>query len=163
MLWWDKADDRPRSPRDGGERVRTVRGGSAEVEGTLWGGSLAVLSLVLGTPFADQPEDSLVFVESEGLAPDEFAARLRQLRLAGVFDRSVGVIVGRIGRAQACLSGFTDFDEVLRDIVPAHLPVAAGYALGHSTPMLTVPVGGRARLHCAGEAPPRLTLLGPAG
>ncbi|MER7916501.1 MULTISPECIES: LD-carboxypeptidase [unclassified Streptomyces] len=163
MLWWDKEDDRPRAPRTGGECVRSVRAGAAEVEGTLWGGSLAVLSLMLGTPYADPPENSLVFLEAEGVAPDEFAARLGQLRYAGVFDRAVGVIVGRIGRPQACLSGFTDFDQVLRDIVPAHLPIAAGYAFGHSTPMATVPVGGRAQLLCPEEATPQLTLLGPVG
>ncbi|TQK45459.1 muramoyltetrapeptide carboxypeptidase [Streptomyces sp. SLBN-118] len=159
LLWWDKEDTRPRAPRDG-ERIRTVRAGGG-VEGTLWGGSLAVLSLALGTPYADPPEDALVFLEAEGLAPDEFAARLCQLRLAGVFDRAAGVLVSRIGGARACLSGFTGFDEVLRDLVPAHLPIAAGYPFGHSTPMLTVPVGGQARLDCATSGPPRLTLLAP--
>ncbi|MFI6764187.1 S66 peptidase family protein [Streptomyces sp. NPDC050355] len=162
LLWWDKEDDRPRAPRPGGERIRAVRGGPAEVEGTLWGGSLSVLSLVLGTPYADRPDDALVFIETEAVAPDEFAARLGQLRLAGVFDRAAGVIVGRIGRPGTCLSGYTDFDAVLRDIVPGRLPIAAGYDFGHSTPMLTVPVGGRARLLCTEDAQPRLTLLGPA-
>ncbi|MEV5882442.1 S66 peptidase family protein [Streptomyces sp. NPDC052020] len=162
MLWWDKEDDRPRAPRAGGERLRTVRAGVTEAEGVLWGGSLAVLSLTLGTPYADPAPDGLVFLESEGVAPDEFAARLAQLRQAGVFDRAVGVLVGRIGSPRPCLSGFTDYDQVLRDIVPAHLPIAAGYAFGHSTPMATVPVGARARLLCAEGEDPRLTLLGPA-
>ncbi|MFF4704392.1 S66 peptidase family protein [Streptomyces sp. NPDC001288] len=163
VLWWDKEDDRPRAPRAGGEPVRAVRAGTTEAEGVLWGGSLAVLSLTLGTPYADPPEDSLVFLETEGVAPDEFAARLGQLRHAGVFDRAVGLLVGRIGRPQRCLSGFADYDQVLRDVVPAHLPIAAGYAFGHSTPMATVPVGARARLLCTEEDTPRLTLLGPVG
>ncbi|MEV7676227.1 LD-carboxypeptidase [Streptomyces sp. NPDC088752] len=162
-LWWDKEDSRPRAPRSVPERVRVVRGAPAEVEGPLWGGSLAVLSLVLGTPYVDQPEGSVVFIECEALAADEFAARLRQMELAGVFERAVGLVVGRIGNARSCLSGHRDFDEVLRTVVPPRLPIAAGYALGHSTPMTTLPVGGTVRLVCPAGERPRLTLIGPAG
>ncbi|MFJ6722355.1 LD-carboxypeptidase [Streptomyces sp. NPDC091259] len=162
LLWWDKEDTRRRAPRAGGECVRTVRASCTVAEGPLWGGNLTVLSLLLGTPYLQQPEGSLVFLETEAIAPDELAARLWQLRLAGVFDKAAGVVMSRIGRPRACLSGFADYDEVIRSVVPAHLPVAAGYDLGHSEPMATLPVGGLARLECADQVLPRLVLLPPA-
>ncbi|TDV48698.1 microcin C7 immunity protein [Actinophytocola oryzae] len=160
MLWWDKEDTRRRTPNTGGERARTVSPGDT-VEGTLWGGSLGALSLLAGTPFWEVPAAAIVFLETEAIAPDEFAARLQQLRLAGVFDHAAGVVLGKIGRPRACLSGFADYDEVVRDIVPPGLPVAAGYDIGHPEPMTTLPVGGLARLTCPTGRAPDLTLLGP--
>ncbi|MER5382398.1 S66 peptidase family protein [Streptomyces sp. NPDC002688] len=162
LLWWDKEDSRRRAPRTGGEQIRVLRPAEAPAEGPLWGGNLTVLSLLAGTAYLEQPEGSLVFLEVEAVAPDELAARLWQLRMAGVFDRAAGLVVSRIGRPRACLSGFADYDEVVRTIVPDHLPVAAGYDLGHSEPMTTLPVGGQARLECADGAAPRLVLLPPA-
>jgi len=159
MLWWDKEDDRPRSPRSGGEQVRVVRPGEP-VEGRLWGGSLLALSLLLGTPLWPRPNGAVVFLEAEAIAADEFAVRLEQLRLGGVFDGAVALVLGKIGNPRTTLSGYDDFDEVLRALVPARLPVAAGYDLGHTEPMVTLPVGGRARLACPdGGARPELTLL----
>ncbi|MFJ9762450.1 LD-carboxypeptidase [Streptomyces erythrochromogenes] len=162
LLWWDKEDTRRRAPGTGGERIRCLRASDAPAEGPLWGGNLAVLSLLAGTAYLEQPEDCLVFLEVEAVAPDELAARLWQLRMAGVFERAAGLVVSRIGRARVCLSGFADFDQVIRTIVPEHLPVAAGYDLGHSEPMTTLPVGGRARLECVDGAEPRLAILPPA-
>ncbi|ONI91301.1 hypothetical protein ALI22I_09585 [Saccharothrix sp. ALI-22-I] len=161
LLWWDRDDVRPRELRTGGEALRVVQGASDEVvEGVLWGGSLLALALTLGTPWWVPPGEAILFLEAEAIAPDEFAARLGQLRMAGVFDRAMALVLGRIGRPRPTASGYTDYDQVVRRIVPAGLPVVAGYDLGHSTPMVTLPVGGRARL---AMSEPELILLGPGG
>ncbi|GAA1375554.1 hypothetical protein GCM10009612_72490 [Streptomyces beijiangensis] len=161
MLWWDRDDTRPRAPVDGGEQLRVVQAGDGTpVEGRLWGGSLVALPLALGTPVWEQPEDVLIFLEAEGMAPDEFAARIMQLSLSGVFKRAAGLVLGRMGQPRSCLNGFDDFDQVVRGIVPPGLPVAAGFDIGHTEPMSTLPVGGLARLDCALEVP-TFSLIGP--
>jgi muramoyltetrapeptide carboxypeptidase len=159
-LFWDRDDTRRQRGNSGDQPVRSLRAGLAE--GPLWGGSLVVLGLLLGTPLWPEPEPgSIVVIEVDGIAPDELWARLTQFRLAGVFDRASAVVVGKIGKPGRCPSGFADFDEVIRACVPT--PVAAGFDIGHTEPMATLPIGGRARLTCPDSAAPELVLLREEG
>ncbi|MGW2490899.1 S66 peptidase family protein [Streptomyces sp. NPDC001606] len=157
-LFWDREDTRRRSGNSGAQPTRTLCPG--EAAGPLWGGSLVVLGLLLGTSLWPEPADgSLVFLEIDGLAPDELWARLEQFRLAGVFRRAGGVVVSRVNGPGRTASGYAGHDEVLLSCLPAGLPVAAGFDLGHADPMSTLPVGGRARLDCPSAGTPRLRLL----
>ncbi|MGA5319291.1 S66 peptidase family protein [Streptomyces seoulensis] len=160
-LFWDREDDRRRQGNSGGQQPRVLRAGDAS--GPLWGGSLVVLGLLLGTPLWPEPAPgSLLFLEADGMAPDELWARLEQFRLAGVLDRAAGVIMSRISNPQSTSSGYAGYDEVLLRCLPGDMPVAAGLPLGHADPMLTLPVGGRAQLSCQDlTATPRLRLLRP--
>ncbi|MEU3294394.1 LD-carboxypeptidase [Streptomyces longwoodensis] len=157
-LFWDREDVRRRTGNSGDQPVRTVAPGSAR--GPLWGGSLVVLSLLAGTPLWPEPVDgSVVFLEAEGIAPDELWARLEQFRLAGVLRRAGGVVLGKIGNPSCTASGYADFDAVVRSCVPDGLPVVAGFDLGHADPMCTLPVGATARLECPADGSPGLVLL----
>ncbi|MFE0524953.1 LD-carboxypeptidase [Streptomyces sp. NPDC058954] len=156
-LFWDREDVRRRRGNSGEQPPRTLNAG--EAAGPLWGGSLIVLGLLLGTDLWPEPAPgSLVFLEADGMPVDELWARLEQFRLAGVFDRAAGVIMSKIGNPQASPSGYTGYDEVLRGCLPPGLPAAAGFDLGHADPMHTLPVGGQARLTCPDDAPPLLHL-----
>ncbi|WP_406320072.1 LD-carboxypeptidase [Streptomyces sp. NBC_01637] len=157
-LFWDRDDDRRRQGNSGAQPPRTLRTG--EATGPLWGGSLLVLGLLLGTDlWPDPAPGSIVFLEADGLPPDELWARLEQFRLAGVFDRAGGVIMGKISNPRTTPSGYTGYDDILRRTLPSSIPVAAGFDLGHADPMSTLPVGGWARLTCLDTATPSLSLL----
>jgi muramoyltetrapeptide carboxypeptidase len=157
-LFWDREDVRRRQGNSGDQQTRTLRPG--EAAGPLWGGSLIVLGLLLGTDLWPEPEPgSIVFLEADGMPPDELWARLEQFRLAGVFDRAGGVVMGKVGNPQGTPSGYTGYGDVLRASVPEPLPVAAGFDIGHADPMCTLPVGGRTRLDCPQEGTPQLHLL----
>ncbi|MFJ3671378.1 LD-carboxypeptidase [Streptomyces sp. NPDC090106] len=160
-LFWDREDDRRRHGHGGAQPPRVLRTGTAQ--GPLWGGSLLVLGLLLGTPLWPEPAPgSVLFLEADGMAPDEFWARLEQFRLAGVLDRAAGVVLSRVSGPRPTSTGFAGYDETLLRVLPDGLPVAAGLPLGHADPMLTLPVGGTARLQCQDPAAaPRLTLLRP--
>lgn len=160
LLWWDREDLRRRRPRAeaGAERRRVVQPGAGT--GRLWGGSLVTLGLLAGTPFWPHPHAAVIFLEAEAMAPDELWSRLEQLRLAGVFDEAVAVVLGRHSRPTATVSGFSDFDAVVRNVVPPGVPVLAGVDLGHTEPMCSLPIGAMARVTC-GDGQGELRLLGP--
>ena len=124
-------------------------------EGVLVGGSLSVLVSMLGTAWAVQARDRLLFLEDVNEKPYRIDRMLTQLRQAGVLDGVAGVIFGEM---PGCTAG--DNERVtVRDVIAeafanAPYPVAFGLPSGHGAGTLTLPLGVRARL--AGE---RLTLL----
>lgn len=160
VLFWDREDDRRRAPKTAGrgEQLRVLNGGTAE--GRVWGGNLTVIGLLAGTGFWPPAEDVIVFLEAEGIAPDECWARLEQLRLVGAFSKAAGVVFGKFSNPRATAAGVADFDAVLREAVPGGLPAMAGADFGHTEPMCTLPLGATARMNC-NDDPPRLHLLGP--
>jgi muramoyltetrapeptide carboxypeptidase len=160
VLFWDREDDRRRAPKTAGcgEQPRVLNCGT--VEGRVWGGNLTVMGLLAGTRFWPPAEGAIVFLEAEGIAPDECWARLEQLRLAGTFEEAAGVVFGKFSNPRATAAGVADFDAVLREAVPEGLPVMAGADFGHTEPMCTLPIGAPARLTCGGEVPD-LRLVGP--
>jgi muramoyltetrapeptide carboxypeptidase len=152
VLWWDREDDRARRGSSDGESTRVVRAGAA-ADGVLWGGSIVALGLLAGTDLWPAPSGALVFLEAEAVAPDELAARLWQLRLAGAFDGAAAVMLGKIGQPRATSWGYADFDGVLAAAVPEGIPLVAGLDIGHTEPMVTLPVGARAILSAEGSRP----------
>lgn len=152
VLWWDREDDRPRRGSSDGESARVIRAG-APTDGVLWGGSIVSLGLLAGTDLWHVPSDALVFLEAEAVAPDELAARLWHLRLAGAFDEAVAVLFGKIGQPRPTSWAHADFDAAIADAVPEGMPLVAGLDIGHTEPMVTLPVGARATLSTEGCCP----------
>ena len=143
--------------------LRTFRHGIAE--GRLIGGNLSVLSALIGTPYAAEIENHLVFLEDVREPPYRIDRMLTQLQQSvgnrGERDglkRAAGVMLGVFSRSRA-----TDGDasltanEVLDDHFSAiPIPAVAGYSFGHIAHQFTIPVGVRARLDTASQT---LTLL----
>ncbi len=124
-------------------------------EGVLVGGSLSVIVSLLGTAWALQTRDRLLFLEDVNEKPYRVDRMLTQLRQAGVLDGVAGVIFGEM---VGCTAGenerVTVRDVIAEAFASAEYPVAFGLPSGHGMGTLTLPLGVRARL--AGE---RLTLL----
>ena len=60
-----------------------------------------------------------------------------------------GLVIGRMQR----LSGVTasHLERIVDECIDLDIPVLAGVDVGHTDPMLTLPVGGAARLDVAGD------------
>ncbi|WP_329172849.1 S66 peptidase family protein [Streptomyces sp. NBC_01477] len=145
FLLWDKDDDRPRDtvPHQGWEWLAGGAGG-----GPLLGGNLETLCALLGTPYVPSFDGAVLFWETCESNPALLERALTQLDAAGVTARPAGMVVGRSFRAP------DGFEEQLRATVAARyggrgFPVLAGVDLGHTDPMLTLPVGVPARLDAA--------------
>src|SRR6185503_6344614 len=66
-----------------------------EAAGPLYGGTLAQLVATLGTPFAfAPPKGYLLFLEDVAERPYRLDRMVTQLRLAGLLDSAVGIVLG---------------------------------------------------------------------
>ena len=129
-------------------RVDTNDNPTVTLEGTLWGGNLAMLSHLAGTRWMPEIDDGILFVEDINEHPYRIERMLLQLMHAGVLSRQRAVLLGDF-------SGFrlSDYDngydfaalvDYLRDRLG--LPVLTGLPFGHVRDKLSLPVGGHCRL-----------------
>lgn len=127
---------------------------SLDVEGTLWGGNLAVLCSLLGTPYFPRIDGGILFVEDVGEPPFRIERLLYQLHLSGVLGRQRALLLGRFSdcRPGPRDNGYTleAAFEQLRAV--AGIPVIDGLPHGHGVGQLTLPFGAPARLRVAGSA-----------
>ncbi|HEX4884373.1 MAG TPA: LD-carboxypeptidase [Casimicrobiaceae bacterium] len=120
----------------------------APLEGVLWGGNLAIVAHLVGTPYLPQVTGGLLFLEDVSEHPYRVERMLYQLHYAGILARQKAVLLG----------AFTEYalyphdDGYDLDAVVAHarerfgVPVYTGLPFGHVRDKLTLPVGGRATL-----------------
>jgi len=120
----------------------------ASVEGTLWGGNLAVLCSLLGTPYFPRIDDGILFVEDVGEPPFRIERLLYQLHLSGVLGRQRALLLGRFSdcRPGPRDNGYT-LDAAFAQLrAVAGVPVIDGLPHGHGTGQLTLPFGAPAQL-----------------
>jgi muramoyltetrapeptide carboxypeptidase len=123
-----------------------------DVQGRLWGGNLAVLCSLLGTPYFPAVDDGILFVEDLGEPPFRIERLFYQLHLSGVLRRQRALLVGDF---HACRPGPRDngydlaaaFAQIAR---VTGVPVIHGLPHGHAARQLTLPFGATTRLHVSG-------------
>jgi len=135
-----------------------LRGGVAE--GQLLGGCLSLLVSLLGTPFALDTADAILFIEDVGERPYRIDRMLTHLKQAGKLDNLVGVIFGEM---LGCLGETADPSlllSVIADVFSGYsYPVGFGLPAGHGGENLALPLGTRVRLDTGQQS---LTFLEPA-
>lgn len=142
------------------EGLRTLRSGRAQ--GMVYGGCLSLLTASLGTRFAPQTEDKLLFIEDVGAKPYQVDRMLRQMMLAGRFDGAKGFIFGEMLDcvSQGASPGLLE-QVILRVLDWFDGPIAIGLRSGHvSRENVTLPMGIQAELIL--EKEPVLRYLEPA-
>jgi muramoyltetrapeptide carboxypeptidase len=115
-------------------------------EGTLWGGNLAMVAHLVGTPHLPQTRGGILFLEDIGEHPYRVERMLHQLHFAGVLQRQRAVLLGTFnGFDVAPNDNGYGFDSVVA-YARSHfgVPVFTGLPFGHCPDKLTLPVGG----HC---------------
>ena len=122
----------------------TCVGGVAE--GPLLGGSLSMLTRVLGTPYMPDLEGAILLLEDVGERPYRLDRMWTHLTLAGVFERVRGIALGTFVNCEEQGADFRAAD-LLRELAEATgLPCAAGFPIGHGEVNEPVPLGARVRL-----------------
>lgn len=100
--------------------------------GKLFGGNLSVFCGIMGSKYAKIPSKGMLFIEDIGEQPYRIDRMIYQLKLAGVFDKISGLIVGQ----------FTDYEEdnemyaalqqsILNAVSEYTFPVCFDFPVGH--------------------------------
>lgn len=115
-------------------------------EGTLWGGNLALVAHLVGTPHLPNTKGGLLFLEDIGEHPYRVERMLYQLHFAGVLARQRAVLLGTFNGYEAAANdnGYGLDAMIAHARASFGVPIFAGLPFGHCPDKLTLPVGG----HC---------------
>jgi muramoyltetrapeptide carboxypeptidase len=131
-------------------------------EGRLLGGCLTLVETTLGTPWQLDARDAILLLEDRGMKPWQVDRALMHLKQAGLLSSLRGVILGDFPECEAPFAGSPSVRDVAGRILRSlAVPVVYGAPVGHTTrPILTLPLGVRARLNTSGRG--ALEILEPA-
>ena len=137
---------------------------SLHVQGKLWGGNLAMLCHLAGTPWMPQVDGGILFVEDVNEHPYRIERMLLQLSHAGVLAKQQALVLGDFSGYK--LSDydhgydFTAMLEYLRGRLG--VPVLQGLPFGHVRDKVTLAVGANVVL-ASGEGGMVLEMSGYSG
>lgn len=115
--------------------------------GRILGGTLSLVSKLVGTPHLPGLTGAILFLEDVGEKPHKVDGYLAHLRLAGILDRVAGVILANFKRCRSRSPAQHPVERIFRDhFRRAPYPVAISFPFGHLDPMFTLPQGVRATL-----------------
>ncbi|MGG7446601.1 muramoyltetrapeptide carboxypeptidase [Kosakonia oryzendophytica] len=135
-------------------------GPHCRTEGQLWGGNLAMLTSLIGTPWLPQIEGGILVVEDINEHPYRVERMLLQLLQAGILARQNALVLGSFSHAQPneydAGYNLTTMVEYLRSRLD--IPLISGLPFGHEPQTVTLPLGAHAVLQHAEKS--QLTLSG---
>jgi muramoyltetrapeptide carboxypeptidase len=117
-----------------------------ESEGITMGGNLCTLNLLQGTEFMPSLKDTILFLEDDEVSkPVHFDRDLQSLIHQPDFKEVKGIVIGRFQKESKMTK------ELLIKIIKSKkelekIPVIADTDFGHTTPIFTFPIGGRAKI-----------------
>ncbi|KQN63484.1 muramoyltetrapeptide carboxypeptidase [Erwinia sp. Leaf53] len=122
--------------------------GEVNASGTVWGGNLAMIASLVGTPYLPAIDGGILVIEDINEHPFRTERMLLQLLRSGVLARQQAIITGSFtGATLSDYDGGYDFPDVwqlIRDLTG--LPVVSGLAFGHAADTVTLPLGAHGRL-----------------
>jgi muramoyltetrapeptide carboxypeptidase len=116
-----------------------------DCRGVLWGGNLAMITALIGTPFMPKIKGGILFVEDVGEHPYRVERMLNQLAQAGILGKQKALILG----------GFTEYKLAAHDRgydlnaavdfikETVKIPVIPGLPYGHTPMKVTLPIGAK--------------------
>ncbi len=141
-LWFLDQEKREFEANEGYWNIR-----SGEAEGTIIGGNLCTYNLLLGTPYRPQfTPDTVLFIEDTESSPlADFERNLQALIYQEDFKNVKALVIGRFQKGSEVTRDGLEFvlnsKAELKD-----MPILANVDFGHTAPLLTIPLGGKAKL-----------------
>ncbi|MDP3612428.1 MAG: LD-carboxypeptidase, partial [Rubrivivax sp.] len=126
------------------------------VKGRLWGGNLAMVVSLLGTPHWPGPRvtrGGILFLEDVNEHPYRIERSLLHLQQAGVLQSQKAVLLGAVSgwKPSPLDRGYTLKTMVARVRVGMKTPLITGLPFGHVNPKVTLPVGQQVQLVVQGR------------
>jgi muramoyltetrapeptide carboxypeptidase len=139
--------------------AEAIMPGSAD--GILLGGCLTLIETALGTPWELDTHGAILLLEDRGMKPWQVDRAFMHLKQAGKLRGVSAVLLGEFPECQGPAGTESALTVARRILGTMGFPVVWGAAVGHTPqPMLTLPLGVRARLRV--DETSRLEILEPA-
>lgn len=124
------------------DKLKILKNGNTVV-GEIIGGNLGVFCSLLGTPYFPDVTGKILFFEEIFREHAQIDSCINQLRLAGVFDKVVGLIVGEnVECNDSSESNQETYEELLlRNFKQFNFPIVYNIPLGHTDDKITIPLG----------------------
>ncbi|EHM4647797.1 muramoyltetrapeptide carboxypeptidase [Salmonella enterica] len=123
-------------------------GPQCDVQGTLWGGNLAMLISLIGTPWMPTIDKGILVLEDVNEHPFRVERMLFQLEYAGILNRQSAIVLGSFSGAAP-----NEYDagyslESVYAFLRSRLsvPLITGLDFGHEQRTVTLPIGANATL-----------------
>ncbi len=123
-------------------------GPQCDVQGTLWGGNLAMLISLIGTPWMPTIDKGILVLEDVNERPFRVERMLLQLEYAGILNRQSAIVLGSFSGAAP-----NEYDagyslESVYAFLRSRLsvPLITGLDFGHEQRTVTLPIGANATL-----------------
>lgn len=126
----------------------TLHGPPGTFSGTLWGGNLALVAHLAGTPFMPAVEGGILFLEDTAEHPYRVERMLYQLHYAGILARQRAILLGAFTDYTSYPhDGGYDLETAIAQIRDrCGVAIYTGLPFGHVRDKLTLPVGGSAEV-----------------
>lgn len=114
-----------------------------DARGILWGGNLAMVASLVGTPYMPDISQGILFLEDVAEHPYQIERMLTQLWHAGILQRQSAIVLGHFTdyRLAKHDNGY-DIDAVIHWLrATVRVPVVTGLPYGHVKTKATLPVG----------------------
>lgn len=143
--WWKNQEDRNFIKNDG---MFTINQG--EGKGKIIGGNLCTLNLLQGTEFMPDLTDKILFIEDDDMAGNkfqyEFDRNLESLMQQPNFHKVKGIVFGR-SEKECNMNPNIWKDMIKNKRALDNIPIIGGCDFGHTTPMITFPIGGQVEIY----------------
>lgn len=123
-------------------------GPQCDVQGTLWGGNLAMLISLIGTPWMPTIDKGILVLEDVNEHPFRVERMLLHLEYAGILNRQSAIVLGSFSGAAP-----NEYDagyslESVYAFLRSRLsvPLITGLDFGHEQRTVTLPIGANATL-----------------
>jgi muramoyltetrapeptide carboxypeptidase len=112
--------------------------------GMLWGGNLAMVTHLVGTPFFPDVDGGILFVEDVAEHPYRIERMLLQLHYAGVLDAQAAILIGDVSgyRLQDNDGGYDLAAAIAAIRARTKTPILTGLPYGHVRDKISLPIGG---------------------
>ncbi|MBC7601083.1 MAG: LD-carboxypeptidase [Ramlibacter sp.] len=123
------------------------------IKGRLWGGNLAMITSLVGTPWLPQVKNGILFIEDVAEHPYRVERMLAQLLYAGVLQKQKAILVGHFTNYKAYPHdrGFKLKTVIDRLRTQVKAPVLTNLPLGHVATKVCLPVGAKVQLAVEGR------------
>ena len=129
-------------------KAQTKADGVWARDALLWGGNLAVLCSLLGTPFFPQVKQGVLFLEDVGEHPYRIERMLTQLLHAGVLAQQKAIVLGQFTQYKLTPHDQGFHMQSVVNWLRSHtkVPVLTDLPFGHVPTKVCLPVGQRVSL-----------------